>query len=133
MPHKQRRQLLAGGHFSNNTAVLSAEQTQCILLIVNSEAGEAGRWCLCYRQEMEYCWWFRLCSVICILLPIRGEEICDNNWFRAKCTRNEIIVITHAQYGRMKPGPCLITAGGTCNRASYKTTVLNGVKVSAVI
>ena len=51
----------------------------------------------------------------CFILeePI-GAEFCPFETFRAQCSDNEIIMITHARYGRMRMGKCINKEGNIC-------------------
>ena len=40
-----------------------------------------------------------------------GEEYCPFERFRAQCSDNEIIMIKHARYGRMRIGKCIDKEG----------------------
>ena len=42
-----------------------------------------------------------------------GVEYCPFERFKASCSANEIIMITHARYGRMRIGKCIHSEEGT--------------------
>ncbi len=38
---------------------------------------------------------------------IYGEEVCQTESFKASCSDDEVVVMTSAQYGRMRLGKCI--------------------------
>ncbi|KAI0242201.1 hypothetical protein LSAT2_014429 [Lamellibrachia satsuma] len=38
---------------------------------------------------------------------VAGDEYCEMEIFKPKCTEGEVVVITNARYGRMSPGRCV--------------------------
>lgn len=54
-----------------------------------------------------------------------AKEYCNSEIFEASCNRNEVIIITHARFGRMRVGGCIPKARAiSLNCYSYVTAAV---------
>ena len=68
-----------------------------------------------------------LMTNILIVEQLYGVEYCPFERFRAQCLDNEIIMITHARYGRMRIGKRIEAGLGKCNIARLLLTYVKEV------
>ena len=73
---------------------------QITLALVNSTAS--------WLQLPSSCCNFRNVKFCCVLTDeMREESVCHSGYFRAKCAWDELTVIAHARYGRMRINKCV--------------------------
>ncbi|KAI0208654.1 hypothetical protein LSAT2_006633 [Lamellibrachia satsuma] len=50
---------------------------------------------------------------MCLTCPTALQEVCERESFKAECSKDEVIVVRRARYGRMREGRCITTMYGT--------------------
>ena len=58
----------------------------------------------------------------------RHTEYCQSEVFRAKCLHNQVIMMTHAKYGRMRIGRCVVADLGNKTVCVNKNEITNMIK-----